>query len=304
MRRGRRGGARDRLVSALASCRQIVPAGGPAAIEGPKPMTDAAPALDPATSNVRTARDAGVMTITIHRPEKKNALTQAMYLDLAAALDAADADPEIGAAVLTGAGGDFTAGNDLGDFMRAGPHAATGEGLDAPFELLRRAATLDTPLIAAVEGVAVGIGSTILLHCDLAVAAPSARFKTPFIDLGLCPEGASSLLMPALLGRAATVRFLMLGETVPAEEARAWGLLDAIDDAPLPRAQAIAADLAAKPREAMRATKRLIREARGSGVLDAIEREGRVFAERLGAPEAQAAFAAFFKAAAAKSASR
>lgn len=251
---------------------------------------------DDADTLIRTALSDGVLTVAIDRPEKKNALTQSMYEGLTAAFERAEADLEIGAVLLTGAGGQFTAGNDLADFIGAGPT----HGPAAAMALLHRAATLSVPLVAAVEGVAIGIGTTILLHADVAVAAPDARFKTPFIDLGLCPEGASSLLMPTALGRAATVRFLMLGETVPAEDARAWGLLDALDPEPLTRATAIAKDLAAKPREAMRATKRLIREARGAAVPQTIDREAAAFADRLASPEAQAAFAAFFQKSAAK----
>ncbi|MEO1329747.1 MAG: enoyl-CoA hydratase-related protein [Pseudomonadota bacterium] len=252
--------------------------------------------LDDKPNHIRTDLSDGVLTVAIDRPEKKNALTQAMYEGLTAALEQAQSDPEVRAVILTGAGGQFTAGNDLADFVGAGPQ----KGPAAALALLHRAATLDVPLIAAVEGVAIGIGTTILLHCDIAVASSDARFKTPFIDLGLCPEGASSLLMPRMLGRSASVRFLMLGETVPAEEARAWGLLDALDPDPLARARALAAEIASKPGEAMRATKRLMREAAGGAVVETIDREARAFAERLASPEAQAAFRAFFMKAAQK----
>ncbi len=251
---------------------------------------------DADTPHVRSALENGVLTLSIDRPEKKNALTQAMYLALAQAFERAQSDLEIGAVLLSGAGGDFTAGNDIADFVGAGPD----RGPAAAMALLHAAAALDAPLVIAVEGVAVGIGTTLLLHADVAVAAPDARFKTPFIDLGLCPEGGSSALMPALLGRAATARFLMLGETVPAEDARAWGLVDALDPEPLTRARSIAADLAGKPREAMRATKRLIRQGTRADLPETIDREARAFADRLASPEAQAAFAAFLQRSAAR----
>lgn len=252
------------------------------------------------SEHVTVARADGVMTVTLARPDKKNALTRDMYRAVTAALAEADGDLEIGAVVLAGAGGAFTAGNDLADFMAAGGPSPNGEGPQAAMALLHRLVALEAPLLAAVEGVAIGIGTTLLLHCDAAVAHPEARFKTPFIDLALCPEGGSSLLMPARLGRAATMRFLMLGEEVPAEDARAWGLVDAIDTDPLARAQTLAAALAAKPRAALRATKRLIRAAEGSRVRETIDREAALFAERLGSSEAQAAFRAFFQRAASR----
>lgn len=241
--------------------------------------------------HIRVTVADGVMELIIDRPEKKNALTQGMYRAMTAALIEAQQSLEIGAVVLSGAGGVFTAGNDLKDFMAGGPV----QGPAAAMDLLRHTATLDVPLVAAVDGLAIGIGTTILMHCDAVVAGPAARFKTPFIDLAVCPEGGSSLLFPIRLGRAATTRLLMLGDELLVEEAAAVGLVDRVVERPGAEAMTMAARLAAKPREAMRATKRLLREARGEAVLDTLDREADAFAERLGSAEAQAVIAAFFQ---------
>ncbi|MEO1293818.1 MAG: enoyl-CoA hydratase-related protein [Pseudomonadota bacterium] len=246
--------------------------------------------LDEATPHLRSEKHDGVMTLTIDRVEKKNAMTQDMYLALAAGLQAADDDAEVGAAILTGAGGVFTAGNDLKDFLAAG----IGQGPGAAMKLLDTVATIDVPLVAAVEGPAIGIGATILLHCDYAYAGPTALFKTPFVDLALCPEGASTLLMPEMIGKRATNDFLMLGKAFSAEEAAACGLVSGVAADPLTTAMETAKALAAKPRDAQRATKRLIRQARGTAVTDTFSREAKVFAERLVSDEARAVFQQFF----------
>lgn len=250
--------------------------------------------LDQITPHIRTELAEGVLTVAIERPEKKNALTQDMYRAIAAALRHAQDDTEIGAVLLTGAetesGGVFTAGNDLMDFMAAGP----SHGPRAARELLQAAAHLDAPLLAHVDGVAIGIGVTILLHCDYAFATPNARFKTPFIDLAACPEGASSLLMPRMIGKRATNDFLMLGKEISGEDAAACGLVAECSEDAATLARETAAALAAKPREAMRATKRLLRENRDGPVGEVIDREIAVFGERLQSKEAQAVIAAFF----------
>lgn len=245
-------------------------------------------ATDP---HIRVAEADGVMDIVIDRPDKKNALTQDMYRALAATLRRASEDLAVGAVVLSGAGGAFTAGNDLKDFMISGP----SQGAAAALELLSALASTDAPLIAAVEGPAVGVGVTLLPHCDAALAAPGSRFRTPFIDLALCPEGASTLLMPARLGREMAHRMLLLGEEIDADVAAACGLVDRVAADPLREAKALAARYAEKPRQAMRASKRLIRDAQRQAVEDAIDREAAVFAERLGSTEAQATIAAFFQ---------
>jgi enoyl-CoA hydratase/carnithine racemase len=231
-----------------------------------------------------------IRTLVIDRPDKKNAITAAMYTSLAADLNAARQDDAVGAVLITGAGSTFTAGNDLRDFLE---HPPGGE--DAPvFRFLFALAEFDKPLIAAVRGPAIGIGTTMLLHCDFVFVSPSARFQMPFIDLGLVPEAASTLLLPSLVGMRRAAQWLMLGEPFNAEIAVSVGIANEIvpDDALLGHAQAIAERLAAKPRQAMRLTKRLLRHDRAD-VLAAIRREAELFREALQSNEARAAFQAF-----------
>ncbi len=227
-----------------------------------------------------------VTTLQLDRPEKKNALTLEMYRALAAALAAADADPQIRAMVITGTRDCFCAGNDIGDFARGGD-------LTAPFGFLRAIATIDKPIVAAVAGVAIGIGTTLLLHCDLVFAAASARFKTPFVDLALVPEAASSLLLPAIVGARRAAQLLLLGEELDAATALAWGLVNRVVDDPLAAAHEAAVKLAACAPTSLRATKALMRRASREAVLETMRIEGEAFAERLRSPEAMEAFQAF-----------
>lgn len=241
------------------------------------------------TEHLRIDRHGDVLLVSLARPEKKNALTGAMYEALIGAFAEADREA-IGALVITGSGGAFTAGNDIADFL-----AYAASPADAPpFRFVRALARLDTPLVAAVEGVAFGIGTTLLLHCDLAYAAPSARFRMPFVDLGLVPEAGSSLLLPQRVGVVKASELLMLAEPFDAAEAQRLGLLNAVvpSEALLDRALDEARRLAAKPREALRATRRLIRGDRTT-LHAVIEAEAAAFGQALASPAAQAAFAAF-----------
>lgn len=233
----------------------------------------------------------GVLLLTLNRPAKKNALTDAMYRRLAAELTRAQGDHAVSAVVLTGSGGVFTAGNDLEDFLAIG--AITDVSQTGAALLLKAAAALDAPLIAAVEGPAVGIGVTILLHCDFVYAAPTAIFAAPFVDLGLCAEGAASLLAVERLGRRAAHRLLLLGEALGADEAAACELVDKVAADPLQLAHGAAKRLAGKPRVALRETKRLLREGRREAVSAAFDREFEAFGARLQSDEAKAAIAAF-----------
>lgn len=243
------------------------------------------------TDHVRVSADGAVRRLTLARPDKKNALTGAMYTALAEALASAASDEAVRAVVLHGEGGAFTAGNDLGDFLMDPP---TGE--DSPvFAFLRAVSTFPKPLVAAVEGAAVGIGTTVLLHCDLVYAAPSARFRLPFADLGLTPEAASSLLLPLAVGPRRASAWLLLGEPFGADEALAAGLVNEVVDDPLARALDRGEALAAKPPEAVQATKALLKRATAAAVAETLRHEGAVFVERLASAEAQAAFAAFFE---------
>ena len=232
-----------------------------------------------------------VLSLVLDRPEKKNALTRAMYARLADLLEEAAGDASIRAVVMSGAEGVFTGGNDLGDFMMDPP-----TGPDSPtFRFLRNAAGFPKPLIAAVPGPAIGIGTTNLLHCDLAYAAPDAKFKMPFVDLGLVPEAASSLLMPRIMGAARASELLLFGEVFSAETAREVGLVNEVVEDPTDRALERAAVLAAKPPQAVRQSKALMRRATADAVGETMAHEGALFVERLASPEAEEAFTAFFE---------
>ncbi|MEA2721499.1 MAG: hypothetical protein QOJ39_3363, partial [Candidatus Eremiobacteraeota bacterium] len=199
---------------------------------------------------------------------------------------------DVGALLLQARGDTFTAGNDLRDFLDQPPH-----GEDAPvFRFLTGIATTDVPLIAAVRGAAVGIGTTMLLHCDLVYASPTAKFKVPFVDLGLVPEAASSVLLPRRIGRARAGAALFLGEPISANDAYAAGIVTKIvpDDALDAEAEAAARAISAKPRQAVRETKRLLTHDRDT-IVAAIMREGTAFRERLRSDEARAAMSAFFQ---------
>ncbi|MGH6863860.1 MAG: enoyl-CoA hydratase-related protein [Methylocella sp.] len=242
------------------------------------------------TPNVRIERAGAVLCVTFDRPEKKNALNRAMYLAATQALHSAERDPSIGAVVFAGSGGVFTAGNDIADFLDA-----RGEPGEFPaFTFIKTLAACETPLVAAIEGIAIGIGVTLMLHCDLVYAAPDATFRLPFVDLGLVPEAASSLLLPRRIGMAKAAEFLLLGEAFGAGEAVRLGLANAIVPACDLRRFAIeqAARLAAKPRAAIAATRRLMRGDLKQ-ILARIEEEARLFSAAMRSDEARAAFAAF-----------
>jgi enoyl-CoA hydratase/carnithine racemase len=242
--------------------------------------------------DILVSGDGAVMELRLNRPEKKNAITAAMYSALADGLAAAEADPAIRVATITGTGGIFTSGNDLKDFQETPPI-----GADKPvYRFISGIAFFSKILIAGVDGAAVGIGTTMLLHCDIVFASPTALFHMPFVDLGLVPEAGSSLLFPRLVGPQAAARHLILGEPFDAEAALRYGLVAEVvaADALEARVRAAAARIAAKPPEAVRLTKRLIRGDRAP-VEQRYREEGELFAERLQSPEAAEAFQAFFE---------
>jgi enoyl-CoA hydratase/carnithine racemase len=177
-----------------------------------------------ASGHVVVAREGPVLRLTLCRPNKKNALTGEMYDALTDALRGAEGDSTIGAVLMSGSGGAFCAGNDIADFLSASSSAAEAPSL----RFVRAIASCKTPLVAAVEGVAIGVGTTLCLHCDLVYAAPSALFRMPFVDLGLVPEAASSLLLPQRIGLARASELLMLGDAFGAEQALRFGLVNAI----------------------------------------------------------------------------
>ena len=241
------------------------------------------------TAHITVAKADGILTLVMNRPDKKNALTDAMYGVLADAIEDAETDAAVRVIVLRGEGDMFTAGNDLADFAAAKP----GEAARNVGRFIHAIARATKPLIAAVQGRAVGVGTTMLLHCDYVVLAEDARLTTPFVSLGLVPEAASSLLLPARVGHLRAFAMLALGEAVEARQAVDWGLASAV--VPLselvPAIEAAAARIARQPLGAIRATKQLMRNAEQLTGQMAVE--GREFTARLQSPEAKEAFMAF-----------
>ncbi len=243
------------------------------------------------TGDVIVEKHDGVMRVVMNRAAKKNALTGPMYDAMTAALTEADSSEAIRAVVLEGSGGAFTAGNDLADFLAA---ATSGKETRA-FQFIEKIATLDTPIVAAVDGVAVGVGTTLIFHCDLVYATPTAKFRMPFVDLGLVPEAGSSLLAPRRLGMAKASEYILLAEAFDGQAAMQAGLVNAVvPAADLSRtAMEAARKLAAKPSAALRASRALLRGDRAD-VRAAMKRESEAFAAALKSPDARKAFEAFF----------
>jgi len=244
------------------------------------------------TEHVQRQIENGVMTLTMNRPEKKNALTHAMYAALADGLAAAGADDQVRVVLITGSGDSFTSGNDLMDFMQSPP-----VGTEAPVQrFLREISTAEKPLVAAVNGLAVGVGVTMLLHCDLVYAGRGASFQAPFVNLALVPEAASSMLLPARIGHARAAELFLLGTRFDASRAERCGLVaDVFDDGALAaEAMQRARALAAKAPGAVRLTKMLMKRAPES-VVERMAVEGRIFGERLASPELREAITAFMQ---------
>jgi enoyl-CoA hydratase/carnithine racemase len=246
------------------------------------------------TDYVRVQQTGGVLTLTLNRPDKKNALTRAMYQALGNAIDAAADDTGTRCILFEAEGDAFTAGNDLGDFADLNRAAQAGSH-QAPHTnpLLAALARTTIPLVAAVQGRAVGIGTTMLLHCDLVFLADDALLSTPFVNLALVPEAASSLLLPLRIGHARAFAMFVLGEPVDAMTAASWGLANAVCQRAesRSRARAAAEAVAARPAAAIKRTKVLMRDA---ALLAArMETEGHHFAAQLASAEAREAFAAF-----------
>lgn len=236
----------------------------------------------------------GINVIRLNRPDKKNALSAEMYRLFSQALEEGERSQAVAAHVVLGVPGAFSAGNDLGDFQA---HAAGGSGgLDDVLRFLRLLPMLRKPMVAGVDGLAVGVGTTLLFHCDLVYASARSTFATPFVDLGLVPEAGSSLLAPQRLGYARAFEMLVLGEAFSAERLREAGLVnDIVDqDAVEDMAKAAGVRLSRKPATAVALSRSLLRG--DVGVLgERIEAEVRIFKDRLASPEAQAAFAAFLE---------
>lgn len=240
--------------------------------------------------NITTTLDDHDLRIQLTRPEKKNALTPAMYDLLRTAIQRADSDPDIRVITLTGSGDSFCAGNDLNSFL-------TDPGSEAAARFIRAIATAETPIVAAINGVAVGVGVTMLLHCDLVYAATDAKFNFAFIDLGLLPEAGSTYLLPRMLGYSRAAELLMLGDAFNAEKARELGLVNAVvaADALEQTARSKARQLAAKPPEALRQTKILLRQGCALALKETMELELEMIGERLVSDEVRGIMQAFFE---------
>ncbi len=252
------------------------------------------------TDHVITAADKGVLTLTLNRPEKKNALTDGMYKALADGIERAERDPAIRVVLFRANGDAFTAGNDLADFAAAGnaPANASDGGLQSNVtRFLQNLATAEKPLIAAVNGLAVGVGVTMLLHCDLAYAGESATFQMPFVNLGLIPEAGSTLLLPRLVGLQKAADLFLTGKKIGAAKAEAIGIVaDVFPDAELQaEALARAETLAAKAPTAVRLTKALLKSDDRAAVLAQQKKEGAHFAAQLRSAEVKEAISAFFE---------
>jgi len=244
------------------------------------------------TDAIVLQRDRGLLILQFNRPDKKNALTRAMYTQLAEALEQADADSAINAVLIQGSSECFTAGNDIGDFLEQPP-----SDLDSPaFHFMKSLLNCRKPVIAAVAGVAVGIGTTLLLHCDLVYISRDARLRMPFVNLGLCPEFGSSLILPRLLGHAKAAELLLLGEGFTGEQAAAWGIAtEALGsgEAALARAREMAERFEILAPGAVQVTKQLMKSVDRDQLRQVIEEEGALFVQRLKSPEAIAALSGF-----------
>lgn len=246
------------------------------------------------TEHVRVETKDGVLSITLARPDRRNAITVAMYAALADTVERASADPAVRVITFRGQGQDFTAGNDLADFL----NAELRDGEEIPvMRFLRTLASSETPIVAAVHGNCVGIGTTMLLHCDLVIAEEGARFSLPFVDLALIPEAASSLILPRIAGRRHAARYLLLCEPFGVDDAMAIGLAShrvaqgGLDDA----LADIVSGLLAKPPEALRVAQHLLRVGQRDEILERMSLESSLFTERLASAEAREAFTAFFE---------
>ncbi|MDM0011138.1 enoyl-CoA hydratase [Variovorax sp. J22P168] len=244
-------------------------------------------------SDILVHTEAGVMTLTFNRVDKKNSITSAMYATLADALDGAVNDAAVRAVLIQGDATIFSAGNDIADFLHAPP-----AGENSPvFRFLHGIASFPKPIVAAVCGPAVGIGTTLLFHCDLVYAGDNAAFSMPFVNLGLCPEAASSMLAPQMFGYHRAAEALLLGEPFMAEAALEVGLVNRV--VPPTEANAIAQvqarKLAAKPITALIETKRLMKKAQQPALLERMDEEGRSFGRMLREPAAREAFTAFME---------
>lgn len=246
------------------------------------------------TQEILTRQTGGIFSIQMNRPEKKNAITQNMYTQMSEGLRKADADDTVRVVILHGTQGVFTSGNDIKDFQERS--SGDGDGGTPTTALFFDAVlSLRKPLIAAVQGYAVGIGTTMLLHCDLVYAGRSAIFSMPFVNLGLCPEFGSSYVLPRLMGHQRASELFLLGERFTPETAREVGIVNKVleDGALMDEVMETAECLARKSPAALMATKRLMKGHTSQQIRKAIKTDGEMFGRLMSGPEAQEAFAAF-----------
>ncbi|MGE8359876.1 enoyl-CoA hydratase [Pseudomonas sp.] len=244
--------------------------------------------------HLQVEREGGLLTLRMNRPDKKNALTRAMYSGMAEVLEQADQDRTVRAVLLTGSQGCFTSGNDVADFIQAPPSGLNSE----VFQFMQALFAFSKPVVAAVSGPAVGIGTTLLLHCDLVYVSRDATLKMPFVNLGLCPEYGSSLILPRLLGHARAAELLLLGTPFTGEQAAAWGIANqALEDeaATLAKAREMAQRFLQLAPSAVIDSKRLMRAPGREELRQVIEEEGALFGQRLRSPEAIEALTAFMQ---------
>ena len=247
------------------------------------------------TGHVTVTDEDAVRVIKLNRPDKKNAITQEMYRDMSAAIDDAQENTAIRCLVLAGESGVFTAGNDLEDFLKDGTSNTGGLRASNAIKFLYSLAHNAKPIVAAVDGIAIGIGTTMLLHCDQVIASTRASFATPFIHLGLVPEGASSLLAPWLMGHQRAFSMLVMGQALSAEEGRSAGFVNKVVAPEELEAEAkkVAHQIAALPAEAVAASRKLLKHT-PDDLIRRIDHESQLFGERMRSAEAVAAFKAFF----------
>jgi enoyl-CoA hydratase/carnithine racemase len=245
-------------------------------------------------NHVESERNGAVQSIALNRPEKKNALTADMYEALSNALEQSEADAGVRVILLHGKGADFTAGNDLEDFLKK---PWKGQAIPPAVRFIHAVARAQKPIVAAVQGLAVGVGTTILLHCDLVYAADNAKLIMPFINLGIVPEAASTVLLPLAIGRQRAAELFMLGAPLNAQRAYEMGLVNAVvaPEFLLPTAAGVAQQLSGKPAGALRACKALMTRAQQSEVERAMREEVMVISERLESPETREALSAFLE---------
>jgi enoyl-CoA hydratase/carnithine racemase len=247
--------------------------------------------------DILTQKENGVLTINFNRPEKKNAITTSMYQAMADALIDAESDSAVRAILITGKPEIFTAGNDLEDFMKNAASLASGESVPPVYQFMHALNNSGKPIIAAVSGAAVGIGTTLLMHCDLIYLADNAKLSMPFTQLGLCPEFASSMIFQRIVGYQRAAEKLMFGEAFNAQEAYEMGFVNKVLplEELLPYAQQQAAKLVALPAASIRITKRLMKGDQPQAIATKMMEENLHFAAMLNAPEAKEAFMAFFQ---------